>query len=200
MPQSTQLLAFALLLAYFALHSVLAADSVKTWFSTRLGTNLRYYRLTYNVLAALLLFVLLGWMAAWQEDPLFKTTTMTNGIAFVLLALGTWLGVGSLWQYDLGEFTGIQQLQQKNKPPNQSSLNTSGFNAFVRHPLYLGTILLLLGIVLAFPKTSTLLLLISVLIYLPFGIYFEEKKLRKQFGQVYLEYEKRVKCLIPGVW
>ncbi len=38
------------------------------------------------------------------------------------------------------------------------------------------------------------------MVYLPFGIHFEEKKLRRQFGQAYLEYEKQVKRLIPGIW
>jgi len=195
-----QLLALALLLAYFALHSVLAADSVKAWFTTRLGTGFRYYRLAYNVLAAVMLIALLRWMAGWQEEFLFETNVWTNGVAIVLLALGTWFTVGSLLKYDLGEFIGIQQMKQKNNPPNQSNLNTSGFNAIVRHPLYLGLILLLLGFFFLYPKMSSLLLLASVLVYLPIGIHLEEKKLRLQFGQPYLYYEKRVKCLIPGIW
>ena len=193
-------LAFTLLLAYFALHSVLAADSVKTWFAARLGANVRYYRLAYNVMATLLLLILLYWLAGWADGFLFKKNAWTNAVAFVLLAVGAWLSIGSLWQYDLGEFTGIQQLQQKNSPPNQCSLNTIGFNAIVRHPLYLGLILVLLGVFLFYPKMSALLLLASVLVYLPFGIYLEEKKLRRVFGQAYLDYEKLVKCLIPGIW
>lgn len=193
-------LAFSLLLLYFAMHSVLAADPVKAWFAARTGRNFRYYRLIYNGLALVLLLFLLRWMSGWEVHDLFAGNIWTKGAALLLLLFGAWLVAGSLWQYDLGEFSGIQQLQQENAAAQHSSLNTSGFNAFVRHPLYLGTILLLVGNFLIFPKPSALLILLSVLVYLPFGIYFEEKKLRRQFGQAYLDYEKRVNCLIPGLW
>jgi methanethiol S-methyltransferase len=200
MPNLQPLLAFTLLLAYFALHSLLAADGVKAWFSSRIGTGFRYYRLIYNILAGVLLVLLLGWMASWSPKPLFEKSIWTKGAALVLLGIGLWLTLGSLLRYDLGEFTGIQQIRQKNSPPNHSSLNISGFNAWVRHPLYLGTILVLIGLFLFFPNLSALLLLCSVLVYLPFGIHLEEKKLVLQFGQEYLEYSKRVKRLIPKVW
>lgn len=195
-----QVLAFVLLLLYFAMHSVLAADPVKAWFAARTGPNIRYYRLIYNGLALVLLLFLLRWMSGWEAHDLFTVTIWTKGAALLLLLFGAWLVAGSLWQYDLGEFSGIQQIQQENAAAQHSTLNTSGFNAYVRHPLYLGTILLLVGNFLFFPKPSGLLLLLSVLVYLPFGIHFEEKKLRKQFGQAYLDYEKRVKCLFPGLW
>ena len=90
--------------------------------------------------------------------------------------------------------------QAKESVPNHSQLSTQGFNALVRHPLYLGLLLLLLGWFLISPGLLVLVLLGSVLVYLPFGIYFEELKLKRQFGQAYLDYTKRVKCLIPGLW
>lgn len=194
------LLAFTLLVSYFALHSILAADRVKAWFSVKLGTRFRYYRLIYNGIATILLMVLLGWMGQWPRTYLFQTNAWTCLIAFLLMATGAWLGIGSFRQYDLGEFTGIEQLNQKTAQPHHSQLNTSGFNAIVRHPLYLGILLMVVGGVLIFPTHAALILLSSVVVYLPFGIYFEEIKLRRQFGQLYLDYEKRVKRLIPGLW
>ncbi len=200
MSNTQPLLAFFSLLAYFALHSILAADPVKAWFSSNVGNYFRYYRLIYNVIATVLLFVLLYWMSQWPRVALFQTNAWTNMIALLLLAFGAWLGIGAFRQYDLGEFSGLQQLNQKTTLPNHSQLNTTGLNASVRHPLYLGTILLLLGFGLFFPTRSALILLCSVLVYLPFGIYFEEVKLRRQFGQAYLDYEKQVKRLFPGLW
>ncbi len=158
-PALHHLLAFVLLLAYFAIHSILAADRVKTWCSARLGAASRYYRLFYNGLALVLLFVLLRWMASWPEDYLFKPKAWTTSIALLSLLLSAWLGLGSLLQYDLSEFAGIRQLQQKDTATKAYRLNTSGFNAIVRHPLYLGTIFLLLGLFLLFPKMQALLLL-----------------------------------------
>jgi protein-S-isoprenylcysteine O-methyltransferase Ste14 len=200
MPTYHYLLVFALLFIYFALHSVLAADRVKTWFADRLGSHFRFYRLMYNVVAAVLLLLLLRWMFGRPAGFLFEKNVWTYGVAFVLLAPGAWLGLASLRQYDLGEFTGTQQMKRKIATPDHSTLNTSGVNALVRHPLYLATLLILAGFFFVYPKISALVLLASVLLYLPFGIYYEEKKLRLQFGQAYLDYEKQVKRLIPGVW
>ncbi|MCC6410697.1 MAG: DUF1295 domain-containing protein [Saprospiraceae bacterium] len=190
-------LAFALLLAYFAMHSLLANDKVKNWFAARTGGRFRFYRLMYNLVATVLLFLLLAWMGRWPEVVLFESNLWTNTVALILLALGGGISLAAFRNYDMGEFTGFQQLQQNNPAPNHSQLNTSGLNAVVRHPLYLGAILLLLGLFVFYPYMSSLLLLLSVLVYLPFGIYFEEKKLRRQFGQVYVHYQERVKCLIP---
>ena len=192
-------LAFALLLAYFALHSLLAADKVKNWFAARLGSRFRFYRLMYNALATVLLVVLLRWMSGDEAVYLFEKNTWSNVSALLLMIAGGGIAIASLRHYDLGEFTGFQQLQQNNPAPSHSQLNTSGLNAVVRHPLYLGTLLLLLGLFLLYPKMSSLIFLASVVVYLPFGIYFEEKKLRRQFGQAYAAYQKRVQCLIPFV-
>ncbi len=194
------LIAFGLLLVYFALHSALAADSVKAWCSGWLGRYYRFYRLLYNAVALVLFLLILHWIFGWPDVYLFEPSFWSKGSAFVLLAAGIWMSLAALRQYNLGEFTGLQQLQQSNATTDHNTLNTSGLNAFVRHPLYLATLLILAGFFFAFPKMPALILLASVLIYLPFGIHFEEKKLRRQFGQAYLEYEKQVKRLIPGIW
>ncbi len=194
------LFAFTLLLVYFSLHSILAADRIKAWFSSFMGSYFRYYRLIYNILSTLLLFLLLGWMTGFPKHLLFETNAWTKGAAMLFLVPGAWLFLSALWQYQMGEFLGTQQLKGKDTVSAADGLKTTGINALVRHPLYLGTILFLFGLFLFYPQISSLVFLISVLLYLPFGIHFEEKKLRRQFGQAYLDYEKQVKRLIPGVW
>jgi protein-S-isoprenylcysteine O-methyltransferase Ste14 len=37
-----------------------------------------------------------------------------------------------------------------------------------------------------------------VLVYIPIGIYFEEKKLIKMYGDQYVEYKKRVPAIFPN--
>jgi methanethiol S-methyltransferase len=194
------LLAFLLLLLYFAIHSLLAAESVKRWFAARLGTSFRAYRLGYNVVSIVLFCILLYWMFSLDDAFLLPQNIFTKSAASILCAIGTYILLGSLWQYDLGEFSGIKQWQQKNNAPQHSELRISGLNAIVRHPLYLGTLLLLIGFFLYIPKISLLLVFLSVLIYLPFGIYWEEQKLLRQFGTAYEDYKKRVKALLPGIW
>ncbi len=40
--------------------------------------------------------------------------------------------------------------------------------------------------------------LISLFVYLPFGIWLEEKKLIRHFGQAYLDYRQKVPALFPN--
>jgi methanethiol S-methyltransferase len=195
-----QLLAFVLLLIYFAIHSLLAAESVKKWFAARLGAGFRAYRLGYNVVSIVFFCIILYWMFSLEDAFLLPQNMYMKLAASILCAIGTYFFLGSLWQYDLGEFSGIQQWQQKNDATPHHQLRISGINAIVRHPLYFGMLLLLIGSFLFFPKKSLLLLFLSVLIYLPFGIYWEEQKLLRQFGTAYEDYKKRVKTLLPGIW
>jgi len=79
-------------------------------------------------------------------------------------------------------------------------LTTSGPYAFVRHPLYIGTFLLVLGfiIMLKIYYVGTLFLLILV------GIYYrtskkEEQLLGGKFKQQYIEYKNKTPAILPTV-
>lgn len=78
-------------------------------------------------------------------------------------------------------------------------LITSGPYAFVRHPIYSGLILMILGIVLYF---DTLVLTIFFVIFF-WGAYYkalkEEQILIGHFPK-YLEYKNKVKTLIPFIF
>lgn len=75
----------------------------------------------------------------------------------------------------------------------------SGLHAHVRHPIYSGTILIFLGAFLFNPTNLMLTSFVWLLIYLPVGIYLEEKKLITLFGDQYLDYKKRAKAVIPKI-
>jgi len=66
---------------------------------------------------------------------------------------------------------------------------------FVRHPIQLGV---LLGLWIT-PKMSLGHLFLSVVLtlYIFIGLYFEEKGLLKEFGEIYEDYKKRVGFLFP---
>jgi protein-S-isoprenylcysteine O-methyltransferase Ste14 len=81
-------------------------------------------------------------------------------------------------------------------PP--SELKVNGIHRFVRHPLYLGTILFVCGLFFLFPTISNLIAVVLLIIYVLTGIVFEEKKLVKEFGKNYEEYILKVPMLIPG--
>lgn len=81
----------------------------------------------------------------------------------------------------------------KDKKGFQESENliTAGIYSKIRHPLYLGLILIHIGFPIAF---LSLLSLISVVILIPqifLWKYWEEKLLIKKFGDKYIEYKKK---------
>ncbi len=74
------------------------------------------------------------------------------------------------------------------------SLQTSGVYSFTRNPMYLGLLLLYLGLALTNGNWWTLIL-IPVLIFVV-NIYIiknEEKYLERAFGQNFLDYKKKVR-------
>jgi protein-S-isoprenylcysteine O-methyltransferase Ste14 len=78
-----------------------------------------------------------------------------------------------------------------------SKLEVNGLHRYVRHPLYLGTFVFLWGWFLLYPSLSFLICCSFITIYTLIGLRFEEKKLIKEFGDEYVQYQKKVPRLIP---
>lgn len=197
---TNHLLLFLHWAAYFTAHSLLASDAFKARVQRTFPGSRRYYRVAYNVLSVGWLGILLLDLARRPADYLFRTCFWSTALGGMLAVSGGVLLLAALWQYDLREFLGFQQLDKKVGAPEQPVLQTGGLNAYVRHPIYSGTLLFLTGAWLIFPTGYFLAAVASVFLYVPAGIYFEEKKLLRQFGAAYADYQKRVKRLIPGLW
>jgi protein-S-isoprenylcysteine O-methyltransferase Ste14 len=78
-------------------------------------------------------------------------------------------------------------------------LVTTGPYAFVRHPIYTGMLLALLGSAVV----SGILWLVPFVLVCAYFVYSaktEEKQMLQQFPKAYPEYRKRVKALIPFIW
>ncbi len=78
-------------------------------------------------------------------------------------------------------------------------LVTDGTYSRIRHPLYLTTILLLLGMAAVYPFTNVLVFVMSLSSYVLFGAWLEERKLVQLYGQEYLEYRKKAGFILPGL-
>jgi len=89
--------------------------------------------------------------------------------------------------------------KQAAKNPNPE-LNTGGMNAFVRHPIYSGILLGMIGLLLCLPTQMTVAGILVSLVYLEIGIRLEEKKLEKEFNNSYNEYKRTVKKVIPWLY
>lgn len=79
-------------------------------------------------------------------------------------------------------------------------LASSGLYKLVRHPMYAGSVIVMLGMPLALGSYWGLFLLIPGLLVLVFRIFDEEKLLTQELGG-YREYAQRVRYrLVPYVW
>jgi len=80
-------------------------------------------------------------------------------------------------------------------------LITEGAYRKIRHPLYLGNLMLMITIPLVFNSWGALVLMLAT--YIPILIWrtkLEEEQMLRHFGTAYSEYMQRTKKLIPGIW
>jgi protein-S-isoprenylcysteine O-methyltransferase Ste14 len=82
----------------------------------------------------------------------------------------------------------------------QHELVTNGPYKFVRHPIYSGAILMVIGTFLYYPNILVLSFLISWVTMFIIRIKKEEEIMIKLFGKKYVDYMKRTKALIPSVY
>jgi protein-S-isoprenylcysteine O-methyltransferase Ste14 len=81
------------------------------------------------------------------------------------------------------------------------ALKTDGLYKEIRHPSYLGLLLIIAGFAVTMNSLySVLALVIPVSVAVAYRIGIEEKVLIDEFGASYLEYIARTKKLIPGVY
>jgi protein-S-isoprenylcysteine O-methyltransferase Ste14 len=101
--------------------------------------------------------------------------------------------------------TSILKLKQQftytvTKIENHVLIET-GLYKIIRHPGYLGQLIIFLGISTSLSNwLSILLMIIPVLLGYLNRINVEEKFMIEQMGQKYLEYQKRTKKLIPMIY
>jgi protein-S-isoprenylcysteine O-methyltransferase Ste14 len=183
---------------YSVLHSVLASLVVKRKVAAHWPNLMPYYRLTFNILASLLLLPIL-WLTYHEPMPMLWrwqgiAAWLANGLALAAI-YGFWL---SLKSYDMQEFLGLHQLQlQVRKVEDQEHFHLSPFHRFVRHPWYF------FGLVLVWTRdmsATTLLSSVAITLYFLVGSWLEEKKLLVYHGDTYRRYMARVPGLIPLPW
>lgn len=181
---------------YFFFHSFLATAGVKVRLSRNLGLTPRTYRQLYNAISILGLIAALLLNRSLDSDYIIPATGWTRWLGVVLAAGGLIIIRSAFRTYSLREFLGVKS---ESEGPN-SAFHTGGILNRVRHPIYSGTILIVLGFWLCDPKISSLVSVASILAYLAIGIQLEERKLTRQFGEKYIQYRQKVPMLIPRVF
>ena len=139
--------------------------------------------------------LLSGWLPAYTDRVGFWTLdgNAVRWLGVVLFALG---GAVRIWPvFVLGHrFSGLVAIQSGH------TLVTTGIYSMIRHPSYLGLLVLVLGWPLAFRSGVGLLLAFLYIPPLLARIRSEETLLQAQFGSEYVDYRARTWRLIPGVY
>jgi protein-S-isoprenylcysteine O-methyltransferase Ste14 len=84
---------------------------------------------------------------------------------------------------------------------DDQALIETGLYKFIRHPGYLGQLLIFIGLALSLSNwLSILLMTLPIAIGYGYRISVEERFMREQLGQKYLDYEQRTKRIIPMIY
>jgi protein-S-isoprenylcysteine O-methyltransferase Ste14 len=195
-PLVNALLILAAVAVYGTLHSYLASLTVKAWVERELGeTAGRWYRLFYNVVAAVTLVPVLALSALLPDQKLY-VVPFPWGMLNILVQIGAVIGlvVGLLHTGALS-FLGFSQLSGGRRGLGMGGLVTRGMYATMRHPLYTFGLLFLW----ASPSITVnhLAFNLGATGYFVVGAWLEERKLLREFGEAYDSYRKRTPMLIP---
>ena len=118
---------------------------------------------------------------------------VTRWVGFIVLTLGVALRLGPM--LELGRrFVSVVAIQEGH------TLHTSGFYAWVRHPSYLGILLMDLGFAGVFRSVVALALMPLVFWMFKRRMDVEEGFMVEQFGDEYRSYMTRTTRLVPGVY
>jgi protein-S-isoprenylcysteine O-methyltransferase Ste14 len=182
-----------ILFTIFALHhSVMARTGAKAWITKVVPAELE--RSVYVWIASLL-FLAVCWL--WQPLPGIAWSVpapLSYGFTAIQLT-GVFLTLQSARIVGIWDLAGVT-------PPNPDGdveFKTMGPYGIVRHPIYLGWVL----IVFATPVMTASRLLFAVVstLYLVVAIPLEEGSLVAAFGDKYRSYQRQLRWrLLPGIW
>ena len=183
-----------LLLVFALQHSVMARTGVKRWMARVVPHAVE--RSTYVLSTSLCLGLIF-----WQWRPLPATiwrvdTQPWTALLWGICAAGWVIALGSTFMIDHLDFLGLRQGGWARRGPDSSPpFAERWMYAWLRHPM-------MLGLLLAFwatPSMTTghLLFAIAASAYIAVGVRFEERDLRRQLGDVYDDYARRVPRFVP---
>lgn len=138
------------------------------------------------------LLMLILFFGVWGIDSLNfiifgYSTVIFQALTFPLLLAGTILFLGLSFYLVTKSHKAV--LEQVHDPPQ---LVNSGVYAWVRHPMYLGTLLFCLAFLFIGVSSISILIWIAFFIFYDRMATYEEKSLIEILGEQYVAYQKRV--------
>ncbi|HXQ37743.1 MAG TPA: isoprenylcysteine carboxylmethyltransferase family protein, partial [Anaerolineales bacterium] len=134
-----------------------------------------------------IIFIVIAYVAKWTIPITLVVPNFLRNIGFALIVAGFSLGLAAISEFRKARTT-------VDPHGSVSSVVTSGIYRFTRNPIYLGFLLMLIGIPLN-SGTYWGLILAPVFIYFMNNLVIEREEayLEKKFGDVYAGYKSRVR-------
>jgi protein-S-isoprenylcysteine O-methyltransferase Ste14 len=173
-------------------HSGIASLRVKYSIIDRWGkgTYGNIYKVT-SILALLFAFLLTGgwdWFYFITAPETVNLLLFVPGIVLIVAGL-----VISSRASSIISVSSVADMRTDRDP----ELITDGIYARIRHPLYLATIFMFIGLALIYPFLNVIVFSASLIAYTIVGAVIEERKLVMQYDEKYLGYKKRAGFLLP---
>jgi protein-S-isoprenylcysteine O-methyltransferase Ste14 len=181
-------------------HSLLASEKIKSWFKKIFGDLIAFYRLLYNLFGLFSLYLIYE----FSPKPHIIIYDLPNPYDLIILVPQFLSLAGVIWVFKyicFREFLGLDQIKRflekryTTELDEEFTLRIEGPYKYSRHPIYFFSITFLL-----FRPVMDLFYLtffICIVAYFYIGSYYEEKKLVRQFGEVYENYKKEVPGIFP---
>jgi protein-S-isoprenylcysteine O-methyltransferase Ste14 len=160
-------------------------------------TNMKQARQFFGVRIFIFVLAVILFRVHNVQNYSFENTKATNNelvltVGFIIFLSGLALAIWA--RIYLGRNWGMP-MTQKQDP----ELVTSGPYSYIRHPIYTGILLAIVGSVIAGGDFWLVFLVITA----PYFIYsavMEERLMMKQFPKVYPSYKDKTKMLVPFVF
>ena len=186
--------------AFALFHSVTVSEPYERWARRAMGEDRfrAYHRILFTLYSAVAVAAVLLYVRSLPDIPLYRIDGWVRLLFHGVQILGAGLLLWTPW--DMKEFVGLRQWERHRKGERETTgrndrLFTGKGYGLVRHPLYLGCSLLL-----AFHPVQTqnsAATAAAVIAYFFIGTFFEERRLVRQFGGAYREYQRRVPRFLP---
>jgi methanethiol S-methyltransferase len=177
------------------IHSLLASLGFKSFLLRLMGSGfMKSYRLLYNFIAVISIVPVLYLLVSLPDKTLYQVPAPWKYLMLAGQAVSALFLIVAVLQTDILSFAGLRQLVEEEEVGN---LVTNGLYRSVRHPLYTFS-LMILWFSPAMSMNSFILYAVLT-IYVLIGIFFEERKLLREFGQAYEQYKSVTPMLIPAL-
>jgi protein-S-isoprenylcysteine O-methyltransferase Ste14 len=175
-------------------HSGISALRVKNRIIDRWGKE-GYARLfnATSIIGILVPFIAMNywdWFYFITEPNLILPLLFVSGVVLVIIGL-----VMTMMASRVISVSTVADM----RTDREAELVTGGIYSRIRHPLYLATILLLLGLAALYPFDRVIVFSLALSAYVIIGAYLEERKLVIHYGDTYLKYRKQAGFMLPRI-